>query len=688
MTDAELAPERVELLRNEIRAHNHAYYADDSPRVPDATYDQLVRELEDLERRFPELDDPDSPTHQVSGAIAGRPESTVFDPVEHRVPMMSLDNAMDVDELRAWHERVQKGLGEQVPTYVCELKFDGLAVSVRYERGRYVQAATRGNGRVGEDVTANVATISDVPAELPASAPEVLEVRGEIYMPVSSFNALNTAQIEAGKPTYVNPRNTAAGSLRQKDAAVTASRGLRLWSYQLGEVVGGPELSTSIEAFDYLASMHLPVNPEIRAQGSIEEVEAFCRQWQDGRHVPDYEIDGVVIKVDDLGQRRLLGSTSKAPRWAIAFKFPPEEKTTLLRDVEVSIGRTGRATPFAVLEPVFVGGSTVGLATLHNQDQVAIKDVRPGDTVIVRKAGDVIPEVVGPVLAQRPAGLAEWSFPTECPICAEPLRRNEGDANTYCINRQCPARVQQGISHFAGRSAMDIEGLGERTVVQLVDSGLVADVGDLFRVSQEQLLTLEGFGETSAVNLLASLDQARDRPLANVLIGLGVEHLGPTTAETLARRFTSMDNILLAGNEEIAAIDGIGPTIADSVVEFFADQANRNVVHKLGAAGVRLDRVDGEVDAPQVLAGKSVVVTGNLDGWFLARDDAKNAIKARGGKSPGSVSKSTYALVVGEGAGQSKLDSAAKHGVPVLDEDGLRELFESGQAPEVAPATD
>jgi DNA ligase (NAD+) len=674
---------RAKELRSEIRAHNQAYYVEAAPSVPDATFDQLMRELQDLERRFPELDDPDSPSHSVNAGDSS-PQNSVFDPVEHRVPMMSLDNAMDVNELQAWHDRIQRGLGDQEPTYVCELKFDGLAVSIRYENGRYVQAATRGNGRVGEDVTANVATMANVPAVLSANAPEVLEVRGEVYMPVSSFDALNAAQIEAGKPTYVNPRNTAAGSLRQKDPAVTAGRGLRLWSYQLGEVIGGPNLDTSIEAFEFLSSMGLPVNPEIRTQGSIDDVVAFCMRWEHGRHATDYEIDGVVIKLDDLGQRDQLGSTSKAPRWAIAFKFPPEEKTTLLRDIEVSIGRTGRATPFAVLEPVFVGGSTVGLATLHNQDQVAIKDVRPGDTVIVRKAGDVIPEVVGPVLAHRPDDLAEWHFPTSCPVCSEPLRRGEGDANTYCVNRVCPARVQQGISHFTGRSAMDIEGLGERTVAQLVESGLVADVADLFTLSAEQFLTLEGFGETSAQNLLASLDQARDRPLSNVLIGLGVDHLGPTTAQTLARRFGDIEHIVVAEAAEIAAIDGIGPVIAESVVEFFADPINRDVVTKLGSAGVRLDRVDGEVDAPQVLAGRSVVVTGNLDGWFIGRDDAKNAIKARGGKAPGSVSKSTYALVVGDGAGQSKLDSAEKHGVAVLDEKALRLLLDTGDVP--APA--
>ncbi len=666
---------RVDDLRQELRAHNVAYFELDAPTIPDAEYDQLMRELRDLEAAHPELADPESPTQRV-----GSDAATLFRPVEHRVPMMSLDNAMDFDELRAWDERMRRGLPDDVePRYICELKFDGLAVSVRYESGRLVQAATRGNGRVGEDVTANVATIGDIPHQLGPEAPEVLEVRGEIYLPVSKFEELNAQQLAAGKPTYVNPRNTAAGSLRQKDPTITAGRGLRFWSYQLGEVVGGPVLSSSSEAFGLIDELGLPVNPEIALHDSLEDVVAYCQRWMDGRHDLDYEIDGVVVKLDALELRELLGATSRAPRWAIAFKFPPEEKTTLLRAIEVSIGRTGRATPFAVLEPVFVGGSTVGMATLHNEDQVALKDVRPGDTVVVRKAGDVIPEVVGAVLERRPPGLAAWSFPRTCRSCGEDLVRNEGDANTYCVNRACPARVEQGIIHFASRSAMDIEGLGERTVLSLVHRGIVADVGDLFAVTAEDLLSLEGFGDVSARNLLAAIDDARDRPLANVLIGLGIEHLGPTTAETLARRFGDIDAIAAADEERIEAIDGIGPIIAASVHRYFADEHHQAVVDKLREAGVRLDRVDGELDAPQILAGRSVVVTGNLDGWFIDRDGAKKAIVARGGKSPGSVSKSTYALVVGEGAGQSKLDKADAAGVPLLDEDGLAHLLETGE---------
>ena len=672
--DASAEVDELRRLRIELSAHAAAYY-DGAPSIPDADFDAGIRRLRELEARHPELVDADSPT-QVVGAAPG----ATFAPVTHAVPMMSLDNAMDHDELDAWNERITKALVEAdagPPTYVCELKFDGLAISIRYENGEMVHAATRGDGRVGEDVTANVATIASVPRRL-ENGPEVLEVRGEVYMPVSVFEALNERMAAEGRAAYVNPRNTAAGSLRQKDAAVTASRELAFWSYQMGETRGLPEVGSSVEAFAQLRDLGFPVNDEISAFADIAEVHEFCRRWEQDRHRPDYEIDGVVIKLDDIGQRALLGNTSRAPRWAIAFKFPPEEKTTLLRDIEVSIGRTGRATPFAVLEPVFVGGSTVGMATLHNEDQVALKDVRPGDTVIVRKAGDVIPEVVGPVLAARPSDSVEWRFPVDCPRCGQPLHRGEGDANTYCVNRVCPSRVETGLSYFAGRSAMDIEGLGERTVAALVATGKVQDVGDLYFLTTEDLLELEGFGDTSATNLVASIDGSRDRPLSDVLIGLGIDHLGPSASEAVARRFRSMEAIIEADADAMSAIDGVGPTIAKSVVEYFADPINRDVVQKLADGGVRLDRVD-IADVPQVLEGLAIVVTGTVEGF--SRDEATAAIKDRGGTSPGSVSKKTTALVVGVGAGASKLTKAESLGVPQLDRDGFLHLLETGELP-------
>ncbi|MEC8921891.1 MAG: NAD-dependent DNA ligase LigA [Actinomycetota bacterium] len=679
MSESDSDHDRAVELRAQIRAHNEAYHGRDVPTVPDSTYDELLRQLEEIETRRPDLTTADSPTRSVGNA-----PSELFSAVEHRVPMMSLDNAMNLDELNAWHERIIKSFGEnETYGFVCELKFDGLAVSLRYENGDLVQAATRGNGRIGEDVTLNVKTINDIPHRL-ENAPAVLEVRGEVYLSISRFEELNTEQIDKGDPTYANPRNTAAGSLRQKDPSVTAARQLSFWCYQLGEVVGGPELQSSEQTFELLERLGLPVNPEVEEFSDFTEVWRFCESWMVNRHTPDYEIDGVVVKVADLAQREILGSTSRAPRWAIAFKFPPEETTTRLTAIHVSIGRTGRATPFAVLEPVFVGGSTVGMATLHNEDQVSAKDVRPGDTVIVRKAGDVIPEVVGPVLAERPTTSMQWVFPTVCPSCEENLERSEGDANTYCINRRCPARIETGISHFASRNALDIEGLGERTVGLLVEEGLVEDAGDLFALTKEQLLTVlvsDVTNETLVNNLLTAIDQARECLLPNLLIGLGVEHLGPSTAELLARRFGDIETISTAEITEIAAIDGIGPVIAQSVKDFFSDAHHRAVVDKLRTNGVRLDLVEGEVDLPQILAGRSVVVTGSLDGWFTTRDEAKQAIVARGGKSPGSVSKSTYALVVGADAGQTKLDKATDLGVPILGEAGLRQLLATGQLP-------
>ena len=677
MSESDSDHDRAAELRDQISAHNESYHGRDRPSIPDSTYDELLRELEAIEARRPDLATTASPTLTV-GATANE----LFSAVEHRVPMMSLDNAMDFDELNAWHDRIVKSLGEtQTHGFVCELKFDGLAVSLRYENGDLAQAATRGNGRIGEDVTLNVKTIHGIPHRV-ENAPAVLEVRGEVYLPISGFEELNNEQLEKGEALYANPRNTAAGSLRQKDPSVTESRKLAFWSYQLGEVVGGPQIESSEETFNLLKRLGLPVNPELKEFSDFDDVRQFCETWMVNRHSPDYEIDGVVIKIADLVQREILGSTSRAPRWAIAFKFPPEEKTTLLTTIKVSIGRTGRATPFAVLEPVLVGGSTVGMATLHNEDQVSAKDVRPGDTVIVRKAGDVIPEVVGPIHADRPAASVPWEFPKVCPSCGEHLQRSQGDANTYCVNRHCPARIETGISHFASRNALDIEGLGERTVRLLVEERLVEDAGDLFALTKQQLLEVlvsDSSNETLVTNLLTAIDQARECPLSNLLIGLGVEHLGPSTAELLARRFGNIEAISLAEITDIAAIDGIGPVIAKSVKDFFGDDHHRAVVEKLRNNGVRLDLVEGEVDAPQILAGRSVVVTGSLEGWFVTREEAKQAIIARGGKSPSSVSKSTYALVVGTEAGETKLNKASDLGVPILGEAELRDLLETGQ---------
>jgi DNA ligase (NAD+) len=670
--------ERAEALRAPIRYHNRRYFELDAPEIPDADFDALVRELRALEDEFPDLVTPDSPTRVVGGA-----PSATFAPVVHRVPMMSLDNAFDEDELAAWGARLERRmaeLGDASPDvgFVCELKIDGLAISLRYEGGRLVQGATRGDGRIGEDVTANVAVIDAVPERLPADAPTVLEVRGEVYMPLAVFERINAAQTEAGLARYANPRNTAAGSLRQKDASVTAGRGLAFWSYQLGEVEGGPRFRTHHETLEYLRDLGLPVNPEITRLEALGDVYDFAKGWEERRHDLDYEIDGVVVKVDDLTLRDELGFTSKAPRWAIAYKFPPEERTTLLRDIMVSIGRTGRATPFAVLEPVFVGGSTVGVATLHNEDQVAAKDVRPGDIVIVRKAGDVIPEVVGPVLADRPKGLRRWRFPTACPVCGTTLVRAEGEADHRCPNESCPARVAGAIEHFASRGAMDIEGLGEQRVQLFAELGMLADVADVYTLDLDRVRDMEGFGELSVANLRAAIEASKSRPLANLLVGLNIRHLGPAGAEAIATELGHLDRILDASVDEIAAVEGIGPIIARSVHEWFADERNRATVEKLRAAGVNFAGPD-KVDVPPTLAGRSVVVTGTLARF--TRDEVEAVIKAHGGKSPGSVSKKTTAVVVGEGPGASKLSKAEELGVPVLDEAGFVHLLETGDLP-------
>ncbi len=601
--------------------------------------------------------------------------------------MMSLDNAFELSELLAWGARLNRrlDLAEDAPLdYVCELKIDGLAVSIRYEEGRYVQAATRGNGRVGEDITPNVATLAQVPGRLSGDAPDVLEIRGEIYLPIAAWQALNETQEAQGLARYVNPRNTAAGSLRQKDPAITATRNLALWAYQLGQVEGGPTFTSHHETLDYIGSLGLPVNPRIEVLSGLEEIHRYCQAWQENRHDLEYEIDGVVVKVDDLALRDRLGATAKAPRWAIAYKFPPEERTTLLRDIMVSIGRTGKATPFAVLEPVFVGGSTIGLATLHNQDQVGAKDVRPGDTVTVRKAGDVIPEVVGPVLGLRKKGLRRWRFPTECPVCGGPLVRLAGESDTFCTNIDCPAQIAGRIEHFASRGAMDIEGFGEQRAQLFTrldpETGhrLVTDVGDIYRIDWDAILAMEGFGDIAVRNLQEAVAASKSRPLANLLTGLNIPHLGGTMSEILALGLGSLDAIMDASEEELAAVDGVGPIIARSVHEFFRSDANRAVVDKLRAAGLNFQGPE-RPDLPQTLEGKSVVVTGTLDGF--TREQIEDAIKSRGGKSPGSVSKKTTAVVLGRDPGQAKATKAEELGIPTIDEAAFRHLLDTGELP-------
>jgi len=671
---------RAEQLRTQIEYHNQRYYEQDDPEISDADYDALIRELQGLEEQYPDLRTPESPTQKVGTGVSDR-----FAEVRHLQPMMSLDNATSFEDLLAWTKRMDRFIEGDV-SFTCELKIDGLAMSLLYQDGLLVRAATRGDGVVGEDVTPNVWTIAAIPHQLAAGTdpvPTVLEVRGEVYMPISAFDELNRRQVAEGARVFSNPRNSGAGSLRQKDPAITASRELSFWAYQLGALDGGPTFTEHRQTLVWLKDAGFPVNPNIETVHGLDRVDDYCRHWLQHRHDLDYEIDGVVVKVDNLAQRLELGATSKAPRWAIAFKFPPEERTTLLHDIMVSIGRTGKATPFAMLEPVTVGGSRVKLATLHNEDQVRAKDVRPGDTVIVRKAGDVIPEVRGPVLSLRPPDLPEWHFPATCPICGQPLVRLAGESDTFCVNTDCPGQRVMRISHFAGRGAMDIEGLGERTVYQFCEAGLLADVADIYRLDFDRVREFEGFGDLSVANLQQAIEASKQRPLANLLVGLSIRHLGGTGSQVLARALGHLDRIMAAPVEEMATIEGIGPVIAASVGQFFALDVNRDVVERLRTAGVNFQGPEAPT-VPQVLAGASVVVTGTLEGW--SREAAEEAVKLRGGKAPGSVSKKTTAVVVGAEPGAAKLTKATELGVPILDEAGFAHLLETGELPLPSPA--
>ena len=664
--------ERRRELVAELARLNEAYFVHDAPLVPDADYDELAKELRALDAAHPELRD-------VFSDSVGAAISTVFSPVTHVEPMLSLDNVFDEEELRAWSERVERGLGDGVePRFAVEPKIDGLALSITYRDGVLVQAATRGDGRVGEDVTDNVRTIASVPQQitLPGFGLGLLEIRGEVYLAKEDFVRLNERQRELGAKEFANPRNAAAGSLRQKDAAVTRERPLSFLAYQIVDVNDALGHTSYAEALAQLADWGFHVAASTRSvQGTAAMVEA-ANWFEAHRHDLPYDIDGTVIKLDDLRQRVQLGSTSRAPRWAIARKFPPEERTTRLLAIEVSIGRTGRATPYAVLESVLVAGSRVAMATLHNEDQVREKDVRPGDLVIVRKAGDVIPEIVGAVAEEGVERGPIWQFPTTCPECEGPLARVGDESDTYCTNPNCPAQQMQKIVHFASRGALDIEGLGEQRVGQLLSEGLIADVADLFTLRVEDLVTLEGFGELSAQSLIGAIAAVREAPLSRFLVGLGIRHVGPVAARELARAFHSYDALAAAPLEAIEAVEGIGPVIAQSVYEYVRDDEAIARVEKMTRAGVTLLETVAESSLEQTLAGKAVVVTGSVEGY--SRDEAAAAIVARGGTCPGSVSAKTYCVVVGEAPGASKVTKAQSVGVPMIAATQFEELLSTG----------
>lgn len=679
---------RIEKLRREIEHHTYLYYAKDAPEISDAAFDSLMRELRELERENPELVDPASPTQRVGGYVGEQ-----FAPVRHAQRMYSLDNAMDLHELDAWTARTVESAGRDVE-FVCELKIDGSSIAMTYDAGVLVKAATRGDGTTGEDVTVNMRTVRDVPLRLRdqgiaglSDEDGSVEVRGEVYMPKASFDSLNAAAVANGKVPFANPRNAAAGSLRQKDPTITQGRDLSTFIYAIADTQS-IKADTQWELLQWLRDCGFHVNPDVKLCATPAEVHAFCEDVAEKRSVLPYEIDGVVVKVNSFAVQRELGFTAKAPRWAIAYKFPPEEKTTLLRDITVQVGRTGAITPVAELNPVRVAGSTVARATLHNLDEVHRKDVRVGDTVIVRKAGDVIPEVLGPVLSLRPEGAMPWEMPASCPSCGSPIVREDGEAAFRCISMDCPAQALERLLHWSSRGAMDIDGMGEEIVARLVESERVRDVADYYSLTEYELATLETgrvnkegepihLGSTIAAKLIASIEASKTRPLARVLFGLGIRHVGKTTGEQLASAFPSMAALMEATEEQLAEVDGIGGVIAQSIRAFFANKDNREVIHRLERMGVAMEDAAAGEEVPQTLAGITFVLTGSLVESGMTRDEAGARLKAMGAKVSGSVSKKTGYVVAGEAAG-SKHDKAIALGVPVLTEADLLRLLEAG----------
>ncbi len=677
--------ERVDALRELLHHHAHRYYVLDAPEIPDAEYDRLFRELQELEARHPELLTPDSPTQRVGGAVLEG-----FAKVRHTVPMLSIRTETDIEAsgARNFDARVRRELGladtDPPVDYVAELKFDGLAISLRYERGVLVQAATRGDGEVGEDVTQNIRGIGQVPLRLQGDAPPVLEVRGEVYMRRDDFERLNELQREKiargakNEKTFVNPRNAAAGAVRQLDPAIARQRPLSFFAYGWGEIAGGPAFATHHELLDALRAWGLPVSQHTRLARGAEDLVAFHQQVGAERDSLPFDIDGVVYKVDSLALQKRLGFVTREPRWAVAHKFPAQEQLTQVESIDVYVGRTGKLTPVARLAPVFVGGVTVTNATLHNEDEARRKDVRVGDTVIVRRAGDVIPEVVAVVPDKRRPGAQPFTMPATCPVCGSQAVREEGEADHRCTGGLfCGAQRKQALLHFAQRRAMDIEGLGDKLVDQLVESGTVRTLPDLYRMGLGNLVALERMGEKSAQNLLANLEKSKQTTLPRFLYGLGIRHVGEATARDLARHFGTLDAVMEAPAERLLEVPDVGPVVAESIHTFFQQPHNREVVEQLRACGVHWEEGEPAAAAPRPLAGKTVVLTGTLP--TLSRDEAKDLLEAAGAKVAGSVSRKTDYVVAGAEAG-SKLEKAQALGVPVLDEDGLRQLLGGGPA--------
>jgi DNA ligase (NAD+) len=675
LSESAAARARAEELRTLIAEHDRSYYVLDQPSIADTDYDELLRELRAIEQRFPDLITPESPTQRVGGK-----PSELFAPVQHPTPMLSLDNAFSEAELATWIGKLERGTDGAID-YMCELKIDGLAVSLVYENGVFSHGATRGDGHVGEDITANLRTIRQIPMRLPGQGfPAVLEVRGEVYLPISTFERLNRDLAERDEKAFVNPRNAAAGSLRQKDPAITAARGLRIWCYGLGtpgEAVDGNRTKRHSEDLARLRAWGLPVNPTILPAASLSDVAAYLARWHRQRHNVDYQIDGVVIKVDRYDQRDDLGTTSRAPRWAIAYKFPPEEKTTLVRRITVNTGRTGRVTPLVELEPILVGGVTVSSATLHNESEVRRKDVREGDTVLVRRAGDVIPEVVGPVVEKRPPETRPWEFPSTCPACGATLVRKDDEVDWRCPNKKaCPAQGARWLFYFGSPDAMDIEHLGYQTVVALMERGWIADPADLYQLDVEKVRALPGFAEKSARNLIEAIAASKDRPIWRLLVGLSIHRVGTHVAQILAKRYRSLDAVAAASLEDLENAEGVGPELAAAVHGWFRATENQAMIEKLRQAGLRMRDDEAAVPASaRPLDGKIVVITGTLP--TLSRLEATQAADLAGARVTSSVSKNTSFVVAGEDAG-SKLTRARGLHVEVIDEaEFLRRLGRS-----------
>ncbi|MCM2606636.1 NAD-dependent DNA ligase LigA [Rossellomorea marisflavi] len=659
------AEKRVQELHETLNQYNYEYHVLDKPSVPDSEYDQRLRELIELEDQFPDLKSPDSPTQRVGGAILD-----FFEKVEHRTPMLSLGNAFNEQDLRDFDRRVRQAVGDDF-SYVCELKIDGLAVSLRYEDGRFVQGATRGDGSIGEDITSNLKTIRSIPLKVKETA--AFEVRGEAFMPKRSFEALNAAKEERGEEPFANPRNAAAGSLRQLDPKIAASRNLDIFLYALAEI-GDMGIESHSEGLDRLDELGFKTNPERKRCATIEEVLEYVEKWTQGRPDLSYDIDGIVIKVNALDQQSELGTTAKSPRWAIAFKFPAEEVVTILKDIELSVGRTGVVTPTAILEPVRVAGTTVQRASLHNEDLIREKDIKIGDHVVIKKAGDIIPEVVNVLEEKRTGEEQEFSMPTHCPECESELVRLEGEVALRCINPKCPAQIREGLIHFVSRNAMNIDGLGEKVISQLFREQLIEDVADLYRLERDQLLALERMGEKSVDNLLAAIEASKKNSLEKLLFGLGIRHVGAKAAKTLSQEFGTMDKLSAASAEELTAINEIGGKMAEAVVAYFENEEVQELILELKDAGVNMDykgpKPVAASDVDSYFAGKTIVLTGKIE--QLSRNEAKERIEALGGKVTGSVSKKTDLVIAGEEAG-SKLTKANELEIEVWDEDKLME---------------